>query len=76
MAEIDDEALMSDLQRALETDEGIDNLDKAEAIYYISAKLQGDVPEGHPSDHNGNVTRGRVKAWAETVAEREREEDS
>lgn len=63
------EAFMSDLERALKTDEGIENLNKAETIYYLSAKLEGNVPEGHPSDHNGNVTNERIRAWAQVLAD-------
>lgn len=71
MAELDfeGEAFMSDLERALKADEGIENLNKAETIYYLSAKLTGDVPEGHPSDHNGNVTNQRIREWATVVAD-------
>lgn len=69
--DFDGEAFKTDLQRAVEDNEGIANLSKAEAIYYLHAKLTGDLPEGHPSDHNGNATRADIKEWAEAVAENE-----
>lgn len=71
MAEIDipEAARKSNLARALEDDEGIEHLEKSEAVYYIAYKLEGEVPEGHPADHNGNVKKARVKRWAEILAE-------
>lgn len=63
----------TDLQRAVEDNEGIDALDKSEAIYFIQHVLTGDMPEEHPNDHNGNATREQVKAWADTLAEHREE---
>lgn len=71
----DGAAFQTPLERAVKTDSGIDNLSKAEAIYYISARLTGEVPEGHPDDHNGNATRERITEWAESLATQAREGD-
>jgi len=66
---------VNDYQRAVSTHEGVENLDKSEAVYYIHKVLTGEEPEGTPSDHNGNVTRTQVKAWAEAVANMQTEAD-
>lgn len=71
--EFDNEAFMSDLERAVKTNDGIEHLNKSEAVYYLSAALTGEVPDGHPSDHNGNVTRQQVMSWAAQVGAAKRE---
>lgn len=62
---------LSDYARAIQnpTPDAVGNLSKAEAVYFIDHLLTGDTPDGHPSDHNGNVTRSQVTEWAREVAE-------
>lgn len=64
---------LSDYARAKRdpTPEAVGNLSKNEAIYLICSILGVGTPEGHPSDHNGNVPKGLVMEWAEELAERE-----
>lgn len=63
------EQFRTDLQRAIEDNEGIDSLDKSEAIYFADYVLTGEMPEDHPNDHNGNATREQVTEWASILSE-------
>jgi hypothetical protein len=71
------EAFKTPLQIAVEEEsaEAIQSLDKSEAVFYVQYKLTGEFPEGNPVEHNGNVTRTQVKAWAEALAGVEEEAD-
>lgn len=71
MTEVDipEAARKSNFARAVEDDEGIEHLEKGEAVFYLAFKLEGEVPEGHPSDHNGNVKKDRIKRWAKILSE-------
>lgn len=61
------------LERAVEDNEGVQNLDKSETIYYLDAVFRDSMPEGHPDDHNGNATRAMLKDVAAVVAENREE---
>lgn len=62
---MDFEEIKHPLTRAVEEEsaDALSNLSKSEAIYAICEKLGVDLPEGHPDDHNGNVTDATVKNW-------------
>lgn len=71
MTEIDfeGEAFKPLIQRALENHnkDEIASLSKAEAVFYVSGVLTGDVPDGGPETHNGNATKTQLKEWSAII---------
>lgn len=49
--------------------EAVENLSKSEALYWLLSDFGLETPEGHPDDHNGNVTKNNVRALARARAE-------
>lgn len=60
---------VNDYRRALAEHDGLENLEKAELVFYVASVLEGETPDGHPSDHNGTVGRQRLIQWAQAVAD-------
>jgi len=68
---LNDDALRSNLAVAADehTAESIAKLDKAETIFYVAHVLGVELEESHPSEHNGNMTRGTVAEVAQALGD-------
>lgn len=66
-----DEQYLSNFALAAKSDnvEAVAKLSKPEAAFYISNVLGVGMDEAHPSEHNGNVTKSIVRAWAQVLAD-------